>query len=119
MEGLNRIIFLVLGLVAVIIFFAVLTGRINLKGKLPLFSDGTAKETITPHPSPKPSNTPSTENKNDTGSSQNKPYRANSQTQTKTAVKPITVIPATGISEFFFSFIFVLLGVGLYLKKWQ
>lgn len=33
MEGLNKIISLILGLVVVVILFAIITGRINLKGK--------------------------------------------------------------------------------------
>ncbi|HLD26568.1 MAG TPA: hypothetical protein VJB63_01255 [Patescibacteria group bacterium] len=119
MEGLNRIIFLVLGLVAVVIFFAVLTGRINLKGKLPTFSDGTTKVTITPTASPAPSSTSSSsnENKNSPSTSKNKPYNTNSKTNPTS--KPITTIPATGISEFFFALVFVLLAIGVYMKKWQ
>lgn len=127
MEGLNRIIFLVLGLVAVVIFFAVLTGRINLKGKLPTLSGDTTKETITPTTSP--STVPSSQNKNNTNTSQNKPYTTPTSNKTSSNAKPLTTIPATGISEFFFALVFVLLAIGAYMKltkgqsssggKWQ
>lgn len=104
MEGLNRIIFLVLGLIAVVIFFAVLTGRINLKDKLPTFSDGAKNEKVTP--------TPADDKKTPT-SSQNQPYNKD----TTVTSNPIKTIPATGVSDFFIPLAFSFLALGFYLKK--
>ncbi len=50
MDSFNKIISFVLGLVVVIVFFAVVTGRINFKGGLPRLT----KATVTPTQSPTP-----------------------------------------------------------------
>lgn len=115
MEGLNRIIFLVLGLVAVVIFFAVLTGRINLKGRLPTFSDLGKKEALTPTPTP--SKTAADNNKNSTAASQNQPYATSNQPTDSS--KKITAIPATGASTLIVPISILFLTLGVSLKKWQ
>jgi LPXTG-motif cell wall-anchored protein len=58
MEGLNKIISLILGLVVVVILFAIITGRINLKGKN-ILKLGSQTVTTTPAVSvtPKPTQT--------------------------------------------------------------
>ncbi len=55
MEQFNKVISFVLGLVVVVIFLAVATGKINLKGKALPFSKGATPTTsaITPTPSSK------------------------------------------------------------------
>jgi LPXTG-motif cell wall-anchored protein len=53
MEGLNKIISLILGLVVVVILFAIITGRINLKGKN-ILKLGNQTVTTTPTVSPTP-----------------------------------------------------------------
>lgn len=50
MEGLNKLISLFLGLVVVIIVFGIITGRINLKNRLPAIGKKTEKTTSTPTP---------------------------------------------------------------------
>jgi hypothetical protein len=57
MEQFNKVISFVLGLVVVVIFLAVATGKINLKGKLPTFSGASSSKSITPTPTKKASST--------------------------------------------------------------
>lgn len=54
MDGFNRIISFVLGLVVVIVFFAVVTGRINFKGGLPKLTGATATPTKSASTTPTP-----------------------------------------------------------------
>lgn len=52
MEQFNKVISFVLGLAVVVIFLAVATGKINLKGKLPILSgSSSSSKSITPTPS--------------------------------------------------------------------
>jgi len=53
MEQFNKVISFVLGLVVVVIFLAVASGRINLKGTPFSFSKGTTSVKVTPTPTPK------------------------------------------------------------------
>lgn len=56
MDNLNKTISFVLGLVVVLVFLAILTGRFNLKNKLPFLSGKTTptpKVTVTPIPTGK------------------------------------------------------------------
>ena len=51
MEQFNKVISFVLGLVVVVIFIAVATGKINLKGKLlPSSSGASSSKAVTPSP---------------------------------------------------------------------
>jgi hypothetical protein len=52
MDSFNKIISFVLGLVVVIVFFAVVTGRINFKGGLPRLTKATVTPTQSPTPTP-------------------------------------------------------------------
>jgi len=58
MDNLNKTISFVLGLVVVLVFLAVITGRLNLKGKLPVFSGKTTSVSPTPSPSSQPTSQP-------------------------------------------------------------
>lgn len=112
MESLNRIIFLVLGLIALIVLLAVVSGRINLKGKLPLFSEGAKNISVTPTPkTSSPSTTKTGETNNDT-----KPYKT-TNAATPTPAKKLTTIPATGLSPVVLAFMFSLLILGYSLHK--
>lgn len=85
MDNFNKIISFVLGLVVVIVFFAVVTGKINFRKGLPsLTSLPTA--TVTPNPTQTTSKTPSPTPSN-YGS-----YKATGKT---------TTIPATGLPTLF------------------
>lgn len=107
MNNLNKIISLVIGLITVVVFFAVLTGRINLGTKL----SRTNKTTITPSPTSKPVlNTGKTP-------TPTLAYKVNRyQAQTGTAGTNITSIPATGIPTPLISALFAVLLGGVYLR---
>lgn len=53
MDNFNKVISFILGLVVVIVFFGVVTGRINLRKKIPFLSS-TQSKNITPTPSLSP-----------------------------------------------------------------
>lgn len=57
MEQFNKVISFILGLVVVVIFLAIATGRINLKGTPFSFSKGSSSTKITPTPTPKSKST--------------------------------------------------------------
>lgn len=118
MEGLNKIIFLVLGLIAVIIFFAVLTGRINLKGKLPTFSDIGKKVNSTPTPTVSKTEPTTVYKRNSINPTpNNQSYTKNNQTKNPT--KTITSIPATGVPVLFLTAAFALLGAGIVISSFR
>ena len=52
MDSFNKVISFVLGLVVVIVFFAVVTGKINFGGGLPSFSKESGTPTTTQSPTP-------------------------------------------------------------------
>lgn len=104
MDSFNKIISFVLGLVVVIVFFAVVTGRINFKGGLPKLT----KTSPTPTTSP----TPSTESGtrvviNPTGT------LGRYQQQSKSA----TQIPATGLPTLFIPSLLASAAGGIFLRK--
>lgn len=72
MEQFNKIISFVLGLAVVIIFLLVATGKINLKGKLPLLSGSSSSKTITPTPTPSKKTTALNPTYSSTGGTQTK-----------------------------------------------
>jgi len=113
MDSFNKVLSFVLGLVVVIVFFAVLTGRINLKKNFPFIASqtsSTTKKEITPTPTPISSVVVSSSN-----STQNQPnsYYNRYQTPGKT---PAT-IPSTGSPTLLLPFFISTFGVGIYLKK--
>lgn len=112
MDSFNKIISFVLGLVVVIVFFAVVTGRINFKGGLPRLT----KATVTPTQSPTP--TPSSESGtriviSPTSASNTGRY----QQQQAQAQKKTTQIPATGLPTLFIPSLLAGAGMGAFLRK--
>lgn len=124
MEGFNKAISFILGLVVVVVFIAVLTGRINLKNKIPSFTGGIfSRPTLTPTvviPTEQIS-TVVLDNQNQTQNPSNNQedsnyhqYQANNSTtfsNTKT-----TSIPNTG-PELFLPIVISSLSMGFLFKK--
>ncbi len=110
MEGFNKLISFILGLVVVVVFLAILTGKINLSGLgfrgIKPFTE--TKTTPTPTPSPllslKQSPTPYVVNQYQTQT------KINSQQTTKQ-------IPATGSPTLLLPILVSSLASGFYLKK--
>lgn len=116
MEGLNKIISLFLGLIVVVIFFAVITGRINLKTKFPQLSIFQIKPTVSPTPKisqPQPKITIKVTSES---SGQTNYYKKPSPTPVQKYTK-ITAIPATGAPTIFLPLAFYSLIGGFFLKR--
>jgi len=117
MDNFNKVLSFILGLVVVIVFFAVLTGRINLKNNFPFLS---AKTSPTPQiktsPTPKVNITP-TPVYTVTASNTNPTHSTTSYNRYPTTSKNPSTIPSTGSPTFLLSFFFFTLGAGIYLKK--
>ena len=124
MEGFNKAISFILGLVVVVVFIAVLTGRINLKNKIPSFTGGIFSRT-TPTPTVFiPTDQPTTvvldnqnQAQNTTDNQENTNYHQY-QTNNPTTVSngKTTSIPNTG-PELFFPLVVSGLSIGLYFKN--
>jgi len=103
MENLNKVFSFALGLVVVVVFLAIISGKIDLRRKIPLLSGGATKSVaLSPTPTgikTKPTTYTSYKNK----STDNK----NSVAKT---------IPATGSPTILLAAFFSLLSSGLYLK---
>lgn len=123
MDSFNKVISFVLGLVVVLVFLAVITGRINLKNK----SASTSVLTPTPiqknsgglfgffnksTPTPTPTQKPSTITV--TGISENNIYKQNNQTSKTSTAKSI---PATGLPTLFVPALLLGLVGGSFLRK--
>jgi len=109
MDNFNKVLSFILGLVVVIVFFAVLTGRINLKKNFRFLSAKTS-----PTPQTKITPTPvSTVTISNTSSTQSTTSYNRYQTTNKTP----STIPSTGSPTFLLPFFFSTLGAGIYLKK--
>lgn len=111
MDALNKIVFLILGLAAVVILFAVLSGKIDLKNKFPKLSD--AQKRITP-----------TIIKEDSLNQLKKTTAVKSTTSVSktnknstTSGKTVKSIPATGVETAFIPLTFILIAAGFYLKR--
>ena len=124
MDSFNKVISFVLGLVVVLVFFAVVTGKINLKSKTS--STSTSKSTIIPTPaqksnggffgffksaSPTPTQKPSSITIN-TG--ENNVYKQNNQVASSSNAKSI---PSTGLPTIFIPILFSGLAGGSFLRK--
>jgi hypothetical protein len=126
MDSFNKVISFVLGLVVVLVFFAVVTGKINLKSKTGSVSNTTLTPTPiqknntgffgffkstspTPTPTQKPS--PITIN---TNTNENNVYKQYNQTSSSTTPKSI---PATGLPALFIPMLFSGLVGGNLLRK--
>lgn len=111
MDSFNKVISFILGLVVVLVFFTVVTGRIKPPSK---FSLPFVKKTTTPTPTPVSTITVS-ESSSET--SQTSPLGNNYKTQSETTVSKVNSIPATGVPTFFIpSLLFSGLG-GVFLRK--
>lgn len=115
MDNLNKTVSFVLGLVVVLVFLAIVTGRLNLKNKLPLLGSK-----ATPTPSQKiitqkitTNNEQSTTSVPNSTGAQNPAYNQYQVVQGKT---PAT-IPSTGSPTLLLPLLFSGLGGGLLLKK--
>ena len=102
MDNLNKTISFVLGLVVVLVFFAVISGRINLKGKLPFISN-TKSATVTP--------TPTKTTSTDQLVSEKGSYKSNAMVKTPTS------IPQTGSPTLLIPILISGLGGGLILRR--
>jgi len=126
MDSFNKVISFVLGLVVVLVFFAVVTGKINLKGKTT--STSASKSTITPTPAQKnsggffglfkpttPTPTPTQKPSSITiNTNENNIYKQNNQTAQYPSAKSI---PATGLPTLFIPILFSGLAGGSLLRK--
>jgi len=123
MDSFNKVISFALGLVVVLVFFAVVTGKINLKSKT---STTTAKTTITPTPAQKnsggffglfkpatPTPTPTSKPVSSTseGTSENNVYKQNTTTSSAKS------IPSTGLPTLFIPFLISGLAGGSLLRN--
>lgn len=126
MDSFNKVISFVLGLVVVLVFFAVVTGKINLKGKTGIIS----KSTLTPtpiqknnegffsflkpkNPSPTPTQKPSSITIG-TNTSENNVYKQNDQVIQYSNAKSI---PSTGLPTLFVPILLSGLVGGNFLRK--
>ena len=119
MDSFNKVISFVLGLVVVLVFFAVVTGKINLKSKTSpsspvqknsggffgLFKSGSPTPTLIP------TSTPSSITINTSG---NNVYKQNNQTSQYSNAKSI---PSTGLPTLFIPILFSGLVGGSFLRK--
>ena len=114
MDNFNKVLSFILGLVVVIVFFAVLTGRLSLKKGFPFISTKTtpaistkatptAKADVTPTPTPVSSVVVSSPT----------PTYQRYQTTTKTP----SSIPSTGSPTLLLPFLISTLAAGFYLRK--
>ncbi|MBI5127238.1 hypothetical protein HZA76_02165 [Candidatus Roizmanbacteria bacterium] len=114
MDSFNRVISFVLGLVVVLVFFAVVTGRLKLPGKLSTpFSKG-ATPTPTKSVNPTPISTVKIDDQKG-GSILGNNYKAQI-TPTKSVSKPGT-IPATGLPTLFIPSLLASGLGGIFLRK--
>ncbi len=115
MEGLNKIISLVLGLVVVVLFFAVVTGKINIKNKLSSLKITKAKKTTTKTlsptkiPTPTPISTVIVHNNENT--------QNNNQNQAQQQTNVPDKIPATGLPTEMLAVLISSPVLGVVLKK--
>lgn len=104
MDNLNKTISFVLGLVVVLVFFAVISGRINLKGKIPFITKSTT-------PTPTPTKTVETlSNQADKISNEKNSYKSN-------VIKTPTSIPQTGSPTLLIPILISGLGSGIMLRR--
>ncbi len=104
MDSFNKIISFVLGLVVVVVFLAVITGKLNLRGRVPVLTKSTTPTTL-PTVTPTPISTlkilPTP--------------REKTQSYNRYQKSPST-IPATGSPTIIVPFLFSLSGLGFFLR---
>jgi len=119
MDSFNKVISFVLGLVVVLVFFAVVTGKINLKSKTSPSSPVQKNsggffglfKSASPTPTLIPTSTPSSITINTSG---NNVYKQNNQTSQYSNAKSI---PSTGLPTLFIPILFSGLVGGSFLRK--
>ena len=119
MDSFNKVISFVLGLVVVLVFFAVVTGKINLKSKTSPSSPVQKNsggffglfKSASPTPALIPTSTPSSITINTSG---NNVYKQNNQTSQYSNAKSI---PSTGLPTLFIPILFSGLVGGSFLRK--
>ena len=126
MDSFNKVISFALGLVVVLVFFAVVTGKINLKSKT---ATTATNSVVTPTPvqkndggffglfksatpTPTPTQKPSVSTTSEV--SKNNIYAQNNQTTTSSSAKSI---PSTGLPTIFIPMLFSGLAGGSLLRK--
>lgn len=109
MDNLNRVLSFILGLVVVIVFFAVVTGRINLKKSFPFISKSAS-------PSPTPSSSFSPTPISTVRIDNNNAFSPTNNLYQKTTAKTPTSIPSTGLPTPALFFLTAFLGGGYYLR---
>lgn len=111
MDGLNKIISFILGLVVVIVFFAVVTGKISFKKGVPIFSaTATLSGTPTPTPASGSAGKVTSIKISESPTSSNKIVFTNNTSTTKS-------IPSTGLPLFFIPSLLASAGAGAFLRK--
>ena len=114
MQGLNKAISFILGLVVVVVFIAIVSGRIQLGKLIPTFSSGTkTASNITPTPSPV-STTPAMEQ---TGTETHSYQTTNEKQTTGTPGSNVKTIPNTGAPTLLIPFALSGMASGLFLRK--
>lgn len=124
MDSFNKVISFALGLVVVLVFFAVVTGKINLKSKT---STSASKSILTPTPAqknsggffglfksatPTPTPTPKTISSVKVDTSENNVYKQNN-----TTTSSAKSIPSTGLPTLFIPMLISGLAGGSLLRK--
>lgn len=109
MENINKIISLFIGLVVVLVIFGVVTGRINLGGRLPRFL---SRNQTTPTPTVSPAAEKEAAQKVEPSNQ----YK-NKTARTEEQKGALTEIPATGVSSLFVPLLISSFSLGIYLKK--
>ncbi len=105
MDNFNKVISFILGLVVVIVFFAVITGRLNLRGRIPLLT-----RSVSPTQSVKTTPTPiSTIRISPASVIGNQTYNRYQKTP--------TTIPATGSPTIILTVLISSLMTGFYLRR--
>jgi len=115
MDSFNKVISFVLGLVVVLVFFAVITGRINLKSKTSSVSNSTLTPTpiqknssgffgfLKPNASPTPTSTQKPLPSVTIDTNRNNIYKQNNQVSKSSKA---TSIPSTGLPTLFIPTLF-------------
>lgn len=110
MENLNKVLSFALGLVVVVVFLAIISGKIDLRKKIPLLSGKTTEKTsLTPTPTPAPSSV-SVEPEPTIYTNYKDGLTIGKTTSPKT-------IPATGSPTILIPVLFSSLTAGIYLRK--
>lgn len=122
MQGLNRAISFILGLIVVVVFIAVVSGKIKLGSIIPSLSRTTTKAVVSPTPTPT-GTAPAVTQTNTTTNT----YKTNGNTASNTTggttkggtntVTNVTTIPNTGVPTLLIPFFLSSGIVGTFLRK--